>query len=134
MKGHCLCGAVGVEAPDNREVGLCHCGICRRWGGGPLFTLHCGSRPEVTGEGNITIFRSSEWAERAFCGKCGSHLYYHLLPTGEHYLAAGLFQDEGGFRFTEQIFVDMKPDFYDFSNETKTMTEAEVFANFAPPE
>jgi hypothetical protein len=32
-----------------------------------------------------------------------------------------------------QVFIDSKPQFYDFANETKMMTGAEVVAAFAPP-
>ena len=42
MNGHCLCGCVRFTAPDIREIGVCHCGFCRRWGGGPLLAVHCG--------------------------------------------------------------------------------------------
>jgi hypothetical protein len=42
-------------------------------------------------------------------------------------LSASLF-DEQAFSFTSQIFIDKKPDYYAFSNETKTMTEADVMA------
>jgi hypothetical protein len=34
---------------------------------------------------------------------------------------------------TSQIFIDEKPAYYTFANQTKTMTGAEVFAMFAPP-
>lgn len=35
MKGHCLCKAVTVTAPDKADMSACHCSTCRRWGGGP---------------------------------------------------------------------------------------------------
>ncbi|MDY6983113.1 MAG: GFA family protein, partial [Pseudomonadota bacterium] len=79
MKGSCLCGAVTITAPDLSEIAACHCGMCRRWGGGPFMTLHAGQDVKV--EGDVKTYRSSDWAERAFCGTCGTHLYYHLLPV-----------------------------------------------------
>ena len=45
----------------------------------------------------------------------------------------GLFDSDGEFVFDHQVFIDEKPDFYSFSNETKTITGAEIFAEFAPP-
>jgi hypothetical protein len=81
------------------------------------------------------MYKSSEWAERAFCGECGTHIFYRLLPSNEYYLPAGLFQDDGiEFEFKEQIFIDIKPSYYEFANQTLNMTEAEVFAKFAPSE
>ncbi len=61
-------------------------------------------------------------------------MFYRLLSTNEHFVSAGLFQDEIEFEFEEQIFIDMKPGYYEFANQTLNMTEAEVLAKFAPGE
>lgn len=79
--------------------------------------------------GAPTVFRSSDWAERGFCGTCGTHLFYRLLPTGEYILPAGLFQDQT-FELTNEIFVEQKPAFYEFRNETRKLTGEQVFAQF----
>lgn len=133
MKGQCLCKSVTIEAPDVGEVGLCHCSMCRRWGGGPMFAVHVADGITVDGADNVTHYQSSDWAQRAFCKTCGSHLYYKLLPSNEYILSAGLFQDRD-FAMNGQIFIDEKPGWYALANETPTMTGAEVFAKFAPPE
>lgn len=109
MKGQCLCGAVTVTAPDHEHVSACHCGMCRRWGGGPLLAIHCGTAVEIGGADKVKAYRSSDWAERAFCSECGTHLYYHLLPGDEFILSAGLFQDASPLQMTAQIFIDQKP-------------------------
>lgn len=132
MKGRCLCGSISISAPDNPTMNACHCGMCRRWGGGPYMSVHCGPDVEISGADRITAFRSSDWAERAFCSLCGTHLYYRLVPANEYALSAGLFQEGQAFEFTEQIFIDRKPDSYDFANATSNLTEAEVFARYAP--
>lgn len=131
MKGQCLCGAITVQAPDKTSIDACHCGMCRRWGGGPALGIACGSEVKIEGADSLKVYQSSEWAERAFCGSCGTHIFYRLLPTNEYFLPAGLFQDETKFEFKEQIFIDRKPDFYEFANQTVNLTEAEVFAKFA---
>lgn len=133
MKGHCLCTAVGITAPDNEQMDACHCTRCRRWGGGPMLTVHCGPDVQFTGKERITAFQSSEWAERGFCSTCGTHLYYKLLPTGDYIMPAGLFQDSQSFVFHEQVFIDEKPASYEFANETSKLTGAELFAKFTPP-
>lgn len=94
--------------------------------------VSCGSEVQIEGVDKLKVYPSSEWAERAFCGECGSHIFYKLLPTHEYFVPAGLFQDGIEFEFTEQIFIDKKPSYYEFANQTLTMTEAEVFAKFAP--
>src|SRR5256885_2975991 len=72
MNGHRLCGAVSFVSPQAGEIGACHCGYCRRWGGGPMLTVHCGPDVKFEGGENIGTYASSEWAERAFCRQCGT--------------------------------------------------------------
>ena len=96
--------------------------------------IDCGTDVVFQGEANITVFDSSEWAERGFCNKCGSHLFYRLKQSGQHIMPAGLFDDQDGVVFDHQVFIDNKPDYYSFANETDDMTEAEVVARYAPPE
>ncbi len=88
------------------ETTACHCGGCRKWASGAYMAVHCKNKVEFTGFENITIFKSSKWAERGFCKKCGSNLFYHLI--------------------------DKKPNYYQFANDTVNLTEAEIFAIFAP--
>lgn len=128
MQGKCLCGAITVATEDHDEVGLCHCSMCRRWTGGPMFAVHCGQEVQFTGTAPAR-YQSSAWAERGFCPTCGTHLFYHLLPDGDYILPAGIFQDSE-FRLTTEIFIDEKPGFYEMGNATHKMTGQEVFAQF----
>ena len=130
MKGNCLCGAVGIEAADHAAISACHCGMCQRWGGGPFLSVHCGSALRIEGSANVTVFKSSDWAERAFCAKCGTHLYYRLVASDEYVVPAGLLTQAPPLEFQEQIFIDHKPAYYAFANQTSELTEAEVFAKY----
>jgi hypothetical protein len=130
MKGVCLCESVTIEASHAGNFEACHCGICRRWGGGPFLAVHCDSKIAVTGNEFVKVFASSDWAERGFCGNCGTHLYYHLIPTDEYIVSLGIFQNDKGFNFKQQIFIDKKPDYYAFSNSTETLTERQVFDQY----
>lgn len=129
MKGKCLCGFIEVVSESETDVGLCHCSTCRRWSGGPMFAVHCGSNVELKG-GVPSTYQSSGWAQRGFCPKCGTHLFYHLLPSNEYIIPAGLFQDEQ-FELNSEIFIDQKPAFYEFKNKTTKMTGQEVFEQFS---
>ena len=130
-QGKCLCGAVAIKAKQaSNNVGACHCNMCRRWGGGPLMAIDCGTDVSIEGQENVTVFNTSEWAERGFCGKCGSHLFYRLKQTGQHIMAAGIFDDGQGLQFDHQVFIDEKPSYYSFANETHDMTGAEIFAKY----
>ena len=114
----------------NHHVAACHCSMCRKWGGGALLVVECGSDVSFSGEENIGIYQSSEWAERGFCKKCGSHLFYRLKENHQHYIPVGIFDRDEGLVFEHQVFIDEKPEYYSFANETKNMTGAEVFAQF----
>lgn len=127
MQGHCLCGAVHWHCPDSRETSACHCASCRRWGGGPMLSVHCGPDVQFTGAEHIRRYASSDWAERAFCQRCGSHLYYKLLATGEHYIPAGA-MDTQVLELTSQIYIDKKPPYYALANDTPMLTEQQVLA------
>lgn len=129
MNGHCLCGAVEFSCPDSRDVGVCHCGFCRRWSGGPMLAVHCGRSVEFRGADHIAVFASSDWAERAFCRTCGTHLYYKLLATGEYFMPAGAFESND-FELKSQIYIDRKPDYYAFANQTPVLTEQQVVERF----
>ena len=132
MAGGCLCGAVRFTArPKNGDLGVCHCGICRRWSAGPFFALECEGPVEIADEANLGVYRSSEWAERCFCKRCGSVLFYRIVGKGFSAVSAEAFDDRSGLRFVSQIFVDDKPPYYDFANATHNMTGAEVFAAFS---
>ena len=131
IEGKCLCGAVSVRAvPRRRTVEACHCTMCRKWGGVAYLGVQCGSDVEFDGEETIVRYRSSEWAERGFCGKCGSNLFFHYLPKGTYGLLAGLFADDALEPLAEEIFIDEKPDYYAFAGDAEKMTGAEVMAKF----
>jgi hypothetical protein len=133
VKGSCLCRAVSIStASMSNLVGACHCNMCRKWGGGALLVVECGSDVSFEGEENIGIYQSSQWAERGFCQKCGSHLFYKLKQNSQYFIPVGLFDAAEGLIFDHQVFIDEKPEYYSFGNETKNMTGAELFAQFAP--
>ena len=128
--GSCLCGTVQIEAGlTGPSVGACHCDICRQWGGGPLFALDGGDSVRFESDDAITVYDSTPWAERGFCSKCGTHLFIRVKQTGRYILPAGLFDVAEGLEFDHQIFIDKKPSYYCFANETRELTGAEVFAD-----
>ncbi len=41
--GSCLCGKTHITVKNiSKNVGACHCSMCRKWGGGPLMAVDCG--------------------------------------------------------------------------------------------
>ena len=129
--GGCLCGLVRYEfTPKGKHFDTCHCSMCRKWGGGPSFAVEADGDIQFSGEEHLSLYQSSKWAERGFCKKCGTHLFYRLLNHPYCNFNLGTIDKSDEFQFTTQIFVDFKPDNYDFANKTKMMTEKDVMEAF----
>jgi hypothetical protein len=78
LTGGCQCGAVRYAlfaAPD--RAGICHCRMCQKAVGGP-FTAWANVSMEnfAWTRGAPGTFRSSSAAERGFCPRCGTPLYF----------------------------------------------------------
>jgi len=131
INSKCLCGSVELEVElSNNEVAACHCSMCRKWSGGPMLAIDSGELRSISNESLVTRYQSSEWAERGFCTKCGTHLFYYLKPASQYHFPIGLLDIGSNYKLSHQIFIDEKPEYYSFSNETQNMTGAEVFAHF----
>jgi hypothetical protein len=129
--GQCLCGAVRFTATHvETQHHACHCGMCRRWSGAPFFGATVGG---VVFEGveHLARYASSDWAERGFCRRCGSSLFYYPTPTETYTMCVGAFDDASAFRLTREIFIDQKPQGYALAGDHQRLTEAETFAEFA---
>jgi hypothetical protein len=92
LVGRCLCGAVRITVAGAHDLrpGACHCRMCQRWSGG-LFLCFEADAAGVTVDGPAVRFASSDFAERAFCGVCGSHLWMRNTGGASYDLMPGLF-------------------------------------------
>lgn len=114
---HCLCGGVEVRlsrAPTT--VGVCHCAVCRRWTSGPWMAVQAPGS-EVSGE-TLAVFASSEFAERGFCSRCGSHIFHRPKLGPELAISAGLLNSTD-LTITREIFHDSKPVWYRFDASSR---------------
>lgn len=135
LHGHCMCGAVTVSmTPAQDTLRACHCDMCRRWTSSMLMTIPAASGYAALGP--VKTYVSSDWAERAFCGECGSALWYRITAPGDIHgqtnMAAGLFDNAGGDPLDLEFFIDQKPEGYAFAGSHRKMTEADVMAAFRP--
>lgn len=133
MQGGCVCGSVRFEAtPEARESHACHCETCRRWvGSATLSVMVAAEDIRFEGSEHIRSYRSSDWAERAWCDRCGTTLYYHLTIEPRSYaLSLGLFDEPDGMPLVREIYIDRKPDGYAFAGEHERWTKAETEATF----
>lgn len=128
--GKCLCGAVSYRAELRDDMSACHCSMCRRWAGGLLLAIGT-NHIDWEGQEHIAVFASSEWAERGFCSKCGSNLFYRMTATkhqGFTSLAFGTLDDPSGLELKREWFIDNKPEAYALAGERQRVTEAEALA------
>lgn len=129
--GRCLCGAVTFSAKNvEHRHHACHCSMCRRWGSGPMLAAAVGE-VSFTGEEHLHRYRSSDWAERGFCKRCGSNLFYFLGPAQQYFMSVGAFDEADAFLLTREIFVDHQAPGYSFDGQHERWTEAETLAHFA---
>ncbi len=130
LRGQCLCGAVHfeVDVPE-RTYSICHCGMCRRWSGGPLMSVHCPEPcTEWLNDEGLTWYQGTPWAQRGFCSRCGSSLFWRLAqePEGMLIVSIDALDDTAGFQLDRHIYSDAKPDRYDFADKRPRVTEAEL--------
>jgi len=111
ISGHCLCGAVTITVAGEHDprIGACHCRMCQRWSGG-LFLCFTANASAVAVAGEVRRYRSSTFAERAFCPRCGSHLWFNDVDDGgkaqSYELMPGLFDAARRWPLRSEIYVD----------------------------
>jgi hypothetical protein len=131
--GGCLCGAVRFEVTvAEKTFNICHCGMCRKWSGGPFMAVHCQGAGTITKKDGLAWYRGSKWAERGFCNRCGTSLFWRLAKHPEALLniAVDAFDDAGDLTLDRHIYIDAKPARYDFADNRPRITEAELLAEF----
>jgi hypothetical protein len=126
--GQCMCGAVKYTASTSKTFAVCYCKMCQRWSAGVYMGASTSHFAITEGEDQLTVFKSSEWAERAFCSVCGSNIYYFAPKYGGKSVALGSFDDPQGFTMHSQYFIDQKASGFSMRETTKTLTTAQIEA------
>lgn len=94
ITGGCQCGAVRYTVTGSLgEAGICHCRMCQRAAGNvfaPLVTA-----TGVVWQGEPGRWASSNIAERGFCSRCGTPLFFRDFdsPEGTCELMIGALDD-----------------------------------------
>ena len=112
--GRCLCGAVTYQIKGElRQVLVCHCSQCRRSSGhqwaataAPVESI------EIDCEMTLSWYRSSSWAKRGFCRRCGSSLFWQLDGSTSMSIAAGSLNVPTGLSTQEHIYFNDASDYY----------------------
>lgn len=133
--GSCACGAVTYALGDSlQKASICHCKTCQAWSGG-VFVYVESRNATVNNQEHLTVWKSSDRGERAFCKTCGSSMYCRITAPGPmegvYHFGAGTLQDWKDIVLDKEIFIDRKPQGYAFHGDTKKMTADQMFALFA---
>ncbi len=126
--GRCLCGAVRFHGtlPEGPCLEVCHCGQCRRWGSGPYMSFHFVDGVTLDADEGLAWYRSSDVGERGFCRRCGSSLFWRKPGAGSDMaVSAGTLEPGAPVAIRSHIWVEDKPGWYDFADDTPRRTAAE---------
>jgi len=107
--------------------------MCRKFSGGIELGLHVAAEDVIfEDDAAIRVYASSPWAERGFCGTCGSSLFYRITAEGPmagfFSLSAGSLDSLDGLALETEVYIDHKPAGHAFAGDRPRMTEAEVLA------
>jgi len=116
--GGCLCASVRYEAEGSlRSVVYCHCEQCRRTSGHFVAATACSpDNLQVLNDARLRWYRSSPQAQRGFCTKCGSNLFW--APEHGKYVVimAGTLDVPTGLGSREHIHTASASDYYSLSD------------------
>ncbi len=116
--GGCLCGAVRYEiAGPMRSVVYCHCEQCRKTSGHFVAATAVGlEQLQISEDAGLEWFESSEIADRGFCTRCGSSLFWR--PQHGKYMAVmtGAIDAPTGLKSREHIHTDDASDYYEITD------------------
>lgn len=105
--GRCLCGATRYTATvDSLLVRGCHCSDCRRWTGSAVYVIGPFKDLTVADGAPVRWVDTSPWAERGFCGACGSALFWRDKVGSGTSLMIGSLDDPSDLQMEQEIFAD----------------------------
>lgn len=118
--GGCLCGGVAYTlSGDLRPSVACHCVQCRKTSGHYVSATQVGpDQLAFTSDSTLTWFQSSPEAQRGFCNRCGSSLFWrHENDGGRMSVMSGTIDGATGIKTDKHIFVAFKGDYYDIAGD-----------------
>lgn len=132
LKGECLCGTIRFHAVgEMKRVSACYCRQCRiQNGGGPFFGAELKGDLNIEDSQALVWYASSEKARRAFCGCCGTSLFWQANDDKSFFdISLGVLDEALGLTLDAHIFVDSCPSYMIVPETAPHLTEADVLAN-----
>jgi hypothetical protein len=118
--GGCLCGGVRYRIHGAlRGVIACHCSQCRRTSGHfAAMTSAPAANIELTASEGLRWYKSSDTAERGFCGVCGGNLFWKQAGNDATSITAGTLDAPTHISIEQHIFVADKSDYYTLDDDS----------------
>ena len=126
LNGSCLCGGVTFEISGKlRDIIACHCSQCRKTSGHHVAATACDDDSlKFNKLDSLSWYHSSDTAERGFCNRCGSSLFYRPLQGHTTSIMAGALDGPTGLRLSHHIYCSAKGDYYEISDDLEKRDEA----------
>lgn len=107
--------------------------MCQRWTGSAFLGISVAEDDlRIEGLEHVERLASSDWAERAWCGRCGSGLWYRITRegrfSGSRELPIGLLDDPSGLDFVRELFVDQASPAFAYADRDahRLLTQADL--------
>ena len=110
----CLCGGIKLKIRGKlRHVLNCHCSQCMKTHGNFAAYTNCEEK-HISFISKVTLkwFKSSSFAKRGFCSKCGASIFYKINKSKTISISAGMFDNSTKLKTHANIFIKGKLDFY----------------------
>lgn len=120
IEGGCLCGSIRYRAKSMPLRGvICHCAMCRRHSGAPALSFVHFARQQFRWLGDEpTRYRSSQFAERGFCRKCGSTVSMHEEVLADRVqIAVGSLDEPNRVSIDDHVWTSEQIDWFDVADD-----------------
>ena len=128
--GGCLCGAVRFEITGSiQNIVYCHCSLCRKAQGSAFATNGIVKADDfiiLSGEHNLTAFKSTPGQSKFFCKTCGSPIISKTESQPEQVrVRLGTIESDIEERPSAHIFATSKANWEDLCGELPQYEEYE---------
>jgi hypothetical protein len=109
VTGGCLCGAVRYRARTESDEGYyCHCRMCQLAFGNTRAAWFNLPQTSLTWQGEPSHYRSSKFALRGFCGRCGTPLTFAYDDSRRIDVSVGSLDDPAVLRPASHFAVESR--------------------------
>jgi len=122
MRGQCYCGSIQYEISEPLKfVVHDHCTICQRIHGAAFVTWAGVKEAQwklLKGESLLGRFQSTPEAERQFCSRCGSHLFFRSTKwKGEVHVTVATLTDKLPYPPKAHVYYSDRVDWFTVADD-----------------